>query len=105
MSVSAKPARRPASAFSAARRGGTTTPARSDDTVTTKQRMQRCNANPPQKLLPRLGFTFLHVPQALAGDGLGVGRVVEDLHRHPALVAALTQGPEDRHEVGVTETR
>src|SRR4051812_41119672 len=50
-----------------------------------------------------LRLALTHVADALAGDRLRVGRVVEDLDRHPARVTALLQRPENRHEVRLPE--
>src|SRR5205823_4626219 len=51
----------------------------------------------------RLGRALLHITQTLARDRFRIGCIIEDLHRHPAVVAAVLQGAEDRYEVGGPE--
>src|SRR5437867_3072874 len=52
---------------------------------------------------PRLRLALPHVAEAFAGNCFRVGRVVEDLDRHPAAIRAVEEGLEDRHEVDGTE--
>src|SRR5258708_3101009 len=50
-------------------------------------------------------LALAHVAQALAGNRLRIGLVVEHLDRYPAGVRHIQQRLEDRHKVRVAETR
>jgi hypothetical protein len=47
----------------------------------------------------------LQISNAIAGQGLGTGRVIEDFDTDPTLVADVAQRLHDRHKIDVTHTR
>src|SRR3954466_6064170 len=52
---------------------------------------------------PDLRLALAHVADTLARDRFRIGRVVEDLDRHPAAVRTVNEGLEDRYEVDRAE--